>query len=343
MRLAAKRRMQAATTAAARGALDAQQGSYKILINSFYGQLGFSRALFNDFAEADRVAATGQDILKRIMTAIRREGGTVIEVDTDGVFFVPPAHVRGDTNERAFVERLNDDMPPGIRLGFDGRFQVMLSYKSKNYALLGYDQTMRFKGSSLVSRSIEPFGRQFVVDAIALLLREDIQGLHDLYLATRERILQHDWSVADFARTETLKETVQRYQADVANGRRSKAAAYELAIARAQHTGQPVHRGDRITYYVTGTSPTVTTFEHARLAEAWNAAQPDENTAFYLKRMDEFARKFTPFFHPEDFQRVFAPDDLFGFSAAGMQVLTTAHEGSTRRDPERDYSASLDQ
>ncbi len=324
MRLDAKRRMQEAATPEERGALDAQQSSYKILINSFYGQLGFSRALFNDFAEADRVAATGQEILKAIMAAIRREAGTVIEVDTDGVLFVPPDEVRGEQAEYAFVERLNAEMPAGIRIGFDGRYQKMLSYKSKNYALLAYDGAMRFKGSSLVSRAIERFGRQFVLDAVALLLQEDVQGLHDLYLATHERIMQHVWDVEDFARTETLKETAERYQADVASGRRSKVAAYELAIARAHNTGQPVHRGDRITYYVTGSSPTVTTFDMARLADAWDAAHPDENTAFYLKRLDEFARKFTPFFHPEDFQRVFAPDDLFGFSPVGIQVLTTA-------------------
>ena len=60
------------------------------------------------------------------------------------------------------------------------------------------------------------------------------------------RIVQHDWQVADFARTETLKAAVEHYQADVASGRRSKAAAYELAMARARATGQPVRKGDRI-------------------------------------------------------------------------------------------------
>ena len=322
LRLDTKRLMEAAATPDERGALDAQQSSYKILINSFYGQLGFSRALFNDFAEADRVAATGQEILKRMIAAIRREGGTVIEVDTDGVFFVPPPAVWGEDAERAFVAQLNREMPPGIRIGFDGRFQKMLSYKSKNYALLNYHGKMKFKGSSLVSRSIERFGRQFVEDAIALLVQEDIQGLHDLYLATYDRIVRHDWEVEDFARTETLKDSVERYQRDVAEGRRSKAASYELALARARQTGQPVHRGDRIAYYITGSSPTLTAFDNARFAEAWDPTQPDENTLYYLKRLDEFARKFTPFFRPEDFQQIFGPAGLFPFRAAGIPILT---------------------
>ncbi len=328
LRLDTKRQMHDATTTAEEGALDAQQNSYKILINSFYGQLGFSRAIFNDFSEADRVASTGQEILKQIISVIRREGGTVIEVDTDGVFFVPPESAHGEGAELAFVEQLNSEMPTGIRIGFDGRYQKMLSYKSKNYALLGYDGKLKFKGSSLVSRSTEHFGRQFVIDAIPLLLQEDINGLHDLYLTTYERIMRHDWDVEAFARTETLKETAERYQADVASGRRSKAASYELAITRAHQTGQPVHRGDRITYYVTGTSPTVTTFSSARLAEEWNRDCPDENTAFYVKRLDEFARKFAPFFSSDDFHRLFAPADLFGFSADGIRVLTTDRSSS---------------
>lgn len=332
LRLTTKDHMRRAVTPEERSALDAQQSSYKILINSFYGQLGFSRAIFNDFAEADRVAGTGQDLLRQIIAAIRREGGTVVEVDTDGVFFVPPPTVQGEDAEQAFLRRLNAEMPEGMRIGFDGRFRKMLSYKMKNYALLAYDGQLKFKGSSLISRSVERFGRQFVEQAIALLLQEDIQGLHDLYLATRQHIVQHDWSVDDFARTETLKDTVERYQADVAAGRRSKAATYELAMARAEHTGQPVRKGDRITYYVTGSSASVTTFAYARFADAWDAGQPDENTAYYLKRLDEFAGKFAPFFTPHDFQRVFAPDDLFGFSPAGIQLRhITRHSDDPHR------------
>ncbi|GIX47819.1 MAG: DNA polymerase [Candidatus Tectimicrobiota bacterium] len=325
LRLATKHRMRTAATSEERSRLDAQQSSYKILINSFYGMLGFSMALFNDFEEADRVAATGQQILRHLIALIRREGGTVVEVDTDGVFFVPPPGVRGEDAERVFLECLNAEMPAGIRLGFEGRFCKMLSYKKKNYALLGYDGTLHYKGSSLVSRAIERFGRQFVLEAIALLLREDIEGLHRLYLATRERILRHDWTVADFARTETLKESAEDYQAAVAAGRRSRAAAYELAIARARETGQPVRKGDRIAYYIAGSGATVTAFENARLAEAWDPAHPDENTDYYLRRLEEFARKFQPFFSPEDFHRVFGPEGLFGFSAQGMRLRTTVH------------------
>ena len=44
----------------------------------------------------------------------------------------------------------------------DGRAKAMLSYKKKNYALLGYDERITVKGSSLSSRSLEKFGRNFL-------------------------------------------------------------------------------------------------------------------------------------------------------------------------------------
>ncbi len=333
LRFEAKAAMKATASAEERSSLDARQSSYKILVNSFYGNLGFGMAAFNDFAEADRVAATGQDIVRQMMKSIRREGGRVVEVDTDGVLFVPPPGVEGEKAERAFVEKISSEMPKGIRIGFDGRFARMLSYKKKNYALLTYDGTLKFKGSSLVSRSIERLGRQYVREAVRLLLDEDVQGLHDLYLRTRDRILAHDWKDADsFSRTETLKDSVAQYRADVEAGKRTRAASYELAIAQAEATGRPARVGDRISYYVTGTSASVTTYDNSRLATLWNPASPDENTAYYLKRLDEFSRKFEPFFSEHDFRLVFSPEDLFGFSARGIALVTDERPSGEHED-----------
>ncbi|WP_022834373.1 DNA polymerase domain-containing protein [Salisaeta longa] len=334
LRFDAKRQMKAAADEEVRSELDARQSSYKILINSFYGMLGFSLATFNDFAEADRVARVGQKILRHIMEEIRARGGTVIEVDTDGVLFVPPDDVRGAEAERSFTVGLTDAMPPGIRIGFDGRFKRMLSYKKKNYALLTYDDTLKFKGSSLISRSNEAFGRRFVRRAIRRLIEEDIAGLHRLYIDTRERIIAHDWDdVSSFSRTETLKTTLDAYEDAVAAGERPRAAAYELARQQAEATGQPVRKGDRIAYYITGDDANVTAFRHSKRADAWDPAHPDENTAYYLKRLDEFARKFEPFFTEHDFRLIFSPEDLFGFSAEGITIQTREHAPAASEEP----------
>ena len=335
LRLDTKAAMQAAPDADARGELDARQTAYKNIINSFYGNLGFQFALFNDFAEADRVATTGQQILRRIIAAVRRAGGRVIEVDTDGVLFVPPPGVRGEAAERAFVAALSSGMPAGIRIGFDGRYRAMLSYKKKNYALLGHDGTLAFKGSSLVSRSSERFGRAFVRDATRLLLDADERGpaaiadLHALFLDTRARIAAHDWRSADrFQRVETLKLALDEYQREVAGGR-TRSAAYEVALREAARTGRPVRRGERVAYYIAAARPNEAAaptggrvFELARPAAAWDPAAPDESAAFYLDRLDALARRFEPFFEtPAQHRLVFSPEDLFGFDPAAVRLV----------------------
>ena len=337
LRLETKQDMKDAEDEEIRSELDARQSSYKVLINSFYGVLGFSLSVFNDFKEADRVARTGQQILRELIEEIQARGGTVIEVDTDGVLFVPPDRVRGEQAEVDFTVGLTEAMPEGIRVGFDGRFKKMLSYKKKNYALLTYDDELKFKGSSLISRSNEAFGRRFVRQAIRRLLERDVEGLHDLYVDTREKIVQHDWEGADsFARTESLKDTINQYERDVEDGNRPRAAAYELAKEKARTTGQPVRKGDRISYYITGEDANVTAFRHCRRAGAWDPNDPDENTAYYLKRLDEFAKKFEPFFSEHDFRLVFSPEDLFGFSAEGIEIRQTEHEPDMRTEPDEE-------
>ena len=324
LRLDAKKRMNEATNDQQRSELDALQSSYKILINSFYGSLGFSHATFNDFSEADRVASIGQEILRQIIQLLNRERAQVIEVDTDGVLFVPPEAYQGEEAERTFIHMLNQEMPTGIRIGFDGRFQKMLSYKKKNYALLAYDGSLKFKGSSLVSRSSEKFGRAFVREAIELLLDEDFDSLHALYLRTRDKIIAHEWTPDAFSRTETLKDTLAHYQADVRAGKRQRAASYELAHRRHKETGQNVRKGDRISYYITGHDPNAASYERADFIDNWSKDEPNENTAYYLRRLDEFAQKLEPFFKHHDFRLIFSPEDLFGFDSSGIVLRSSS-------------------
>lgn len=330
LRLDLKQRARTAPDALERSRLDAQQSSMKILINSFYGYLGYNRALFNDYAQADVVTTTGQEILRQIIASMREHGGTVIEVDTDGVFFVPPPDCSGEDAERSFVRTVALTLPPRITLEHDGRYERMLSYKKKNYALLGYDGRLTMKGSSLISRSIERFGRVFIRQAIERILASDIEGLHHLYLSTVSAIQAHEMSVNEFARVETLRDSLEAYDREVATGKRNRSAAYEV-MRKAERRPRP---GDRVVYYITGTDPDAKGFKHCKLADEWDPHFPDENTAYYIKRLDEFAQKFWDFFRPQDFARIFSPEDLFPFSPEGIEILTTTTTTDQPEEPE---------
>jgi DNA polymerase elongation subunit (family B) len=317
LRLAAKGRMKTATTQNEKDAYDAMQNSFKILINAMYGYLGFRAGIFNDYKQADKVTTTGQDIAKKMIREFEARNCRIVEVDTDGILLIPPPEVQTKEQEEELVKEVSATMPEGISIAYDGRFKKMISYMKKNYVLLGYDGKMKIKGSSLVSRSSEKFGRDFVRQGFECLLNEDISGLHKLYLDYRMRILKRDMDVSEFSRTETLKTSLEEYQREVRTGKRPKAITYELAL-RAK---LPITKGDRITYYVTGTGFQGNFYDKGKLASEWNPEKPDQNVDFYLKRLDEFCEKFKPFFKPSDYSKIFTADELFGFSPEGIEII----------------------
>lgn len=323
LRLEAKRLMQRTNDHEARSRADALQSSYKILINSFYGCLGYSRALFNDYAEADRVTHSGQSMLRHMIEEIRSRDGTVVEVDTDGVFFVPPAGLAGPDDEKGFVEGISRTMPKGITVAFDGRYERMLSYRMKNYALLNEDGLVTIKGSSLVSRAMERFGREFLREAIGQILRHDFKALHESYLKYSLAIAQRRMDIRAFAKVESLRDSLAVYEEEVTSGRRNRGAAYEVARA----TGRAYRPGDRIAYYVSSADAGPTGFAHYKHADDWNPSFPDEDTQHYAKRLDEFCLKFREFFEPTHFRDIFSPEGLFPFSDEGIAAIVRPAAG----------------
>ena len=77
----------------ARRNLEALQQTFKILINSFYGYLGFGLGHFNDFVQANAVTRGGRELIQAAVAALEDSGAQVIEVDTDGIYFVAPPGV----------------------------------------------------------------------------------------------------------------------------------------------------------------------------------------------------------------------------------------------------------
>lgn len=318
MRLDAKHKMNKCANPAERRRLDALQMSFKILINSFYGYLGYARGIFNDYWKADEVTRAGQELLREIVHHIELYNGQVVEVDTDGVYFLPPDNVVGREQEDSLVARISQTLPEGINLVTAGRFTKMMSYKKKNYAIFDDKDGLIIKGSSLTSRSIEPFLRHFLRLAIAGLLEEKIEALHTLYGTLRHDIMNHRWDITSFCRTEVIHDPFPVYEREIGEGKRNPAAVYEVARLAGLHP-KP---GDRISYYVTGTTANVKVSENCRPAEEWDPNFPDENTAYYLGRLEEAALKFEAFFSPEHFRAIFSGDDLFGFDPKGITIIS---------------------
>lgn len=293
-RVEAKRKAQEAGRDEERAYLEALQSTFKILINSFYGYLGFPMGHFNDYTQANRVTGIGRELIRGIVDWLEKQGCRIIEVDTDGLYFTLPEGMTPDA-EAQLLKDLGATLPEGIRLELAGRYRSMFSYKMKNYALLDAQGKFIIKGSGLKSRGLELFQRQWMEEAMLLLLRGErhkVQELTERYLKDFEA---HHFPVQMFMKTETLQDSLDTYQLKVKGKKRNPAAHYELALKSAR----PYQPGDQISYYVSGEDVKVKVHEAAKLASQWDPQRPDENVEYYKAKLLDLYQKFQPFIEHE--------------------------------------------
>jgi len=286
-RLKAKEEMKAAPTAADRSRLDALQSTFKILINSFYGYLGFSQGHFADFEVAAEITRQGRAILHQMVDWLKERGAAIIEIDTDGIYFQPPA----GATMAGLDEELSKVLPAGIEVEFDKMYRAMFSYKAKNYALLDLEGKLHIKGAALKSRGMEPYLRDYLQELLQLLLEsriDDASALRDRYAVA---ITERQWPIERLAKTEALQDSLANYQKKITASSRNRSAAFELALK----SGRAYQAGDQVTYYITGVKKKVTAYDHARFTVDWNPESRDENTAYYLAKLDDLAGKFAEF------------------------------------------------
>ena len=291
-RIQTKQQMQKSVSEEERNYLDALQSTFKILINSFYGYMGFSQARFGDFEAAERVAEEGRSLLRRMIDWIRAHGGRPIEIDTDGIYFVPPATKTGAELTR-FQEDFQSFLPGGIEVEFDGRYRAMLSYKMKNYAVLDDHGEIVIKGAALKSRGLEPFQRAFVREWLRLVLEGQSAETFTLAATYRKAIAERAWPIRMLAKTETLQDAPSTYQGKVSGGDRGRNAAYELAL----RSNRKYRAGDQISYYVCGDRKNVAVHSSAKLVSEWDPKRRDENVPYYLAKLDALAQKFDAMIH----------------------------------------------
>ena len=284
-RLEAKAQLRAAQAPKDQHHLQALQNTFKILVNSFYGYLGFAQGHFADFDAAARVTQIGRDLLKRMIDWFGAQGAKVIEVDTDGIYFVPPDNV--DVKElRAGLAK---ELPPGIEVEFDEQFEAMFSYKAKNYALLTREGDVVIKGGALKSRGLEKFQRVFLEEMIKLIMQgkpEAIEGVRENF---ETKIRNREWNIDMLMKTDTLQDSLDQYRAKIAGSARNRAAAYELALA----SGRNYRPGDQISYYIKATPKKVAAYEAAKLASDFDPENRDESVDYYVAKLDDLMKKFS--------------------------------------------------
>jgi len=327
-RLAAKARGRAAPPGSAdRYANEAMSSAMKLVVNSAYGYLAAGGALtrFADVHAANEVTRRGRETLGLICRELAGRGVTLLEADTDGVYFAVPEGW-GEADERRVVAEVAALLPPLVQLEFEGRYAAMLSHEPKNYALLGYDGRLLLRGVAFRSSRAEPFGEAFLRRAVARLLAGDVAGVREAYLATASALVRHNLTARDVSSRVQLTKPPAEY---VETRDRRREAAYEAMLASGL---PPWSVGDRVRVY------------HAARGGLGVVVEPDEDgfdvdasdrrdydVGYYLHLLRHtFAARLARAFAPRDFPVVFGEPDqpsLFDEPIEAVRTVLTPVEG----------------
>jgi hypothetical protein len=210
--------------------------------------------------------------VKDVVSTLENLGADPIEVDTDGVYFVPPSAVRTEPEELAFIAEISDRLPARVQLAHDGRYQAMLSLHIKNYALLNYDGSVAMTGSSLRSRRLEPAFRQFLESSARLFMTERREDARELYFELANQIQTRSLSPKEISQWAMIRGETAQGQPRLAR-----------LLARSTAT---VSSGERILMYERQDGELALTSEYAN----------DENLTYLLQRLHDTVARFEPLY-----------------------------------------------
>jgi DNA polymerase elongation subunit (family B) len=306
-RLAAKARAKEAPAGSPeRFTEEAISAAMKLVVNTAYGYLaaGGDLTRFADVHAANEVTRRGRETLDLMCRELAARGVTLLEADTDGVYFsVPEGWTEPD--ERRVVAEVAGLLPPLVQLEFEGRYRAMLSHEPKNYALLRYDGSLLLRGVAFRSSRAEPFGEAFLRAGLTALLSGDVPGVRAAYVAAVDALRRRELpSHAVSSRIRLTKTPTQYFQ--------SRAERRELGYEAVLGTGRRSWRvGERVRVYRTGAG--AGTVAPAPGAAPGDAPDPRDYDVEHYRRIlrETFAARLVRAFTPTDFAAIFAdPDQL---------------------------------
>ncbi|HEU5349847.1 MAG TPA: 3'-5' exonuclease [Ktedonobacterales bacterium] len=298
-RLAAKTRARTAPPGSPERHTDeALSAAMKILVNSAYGYMGaVGLTRFADVHAANEVTRRGREVLDLLCRELAARGATLLEGDTDGVYFAVPEDW-SEQDERRIVAEVAELLPPLVRLDFEGRYAAMLSHEPKNYALLSWEGALTLRGVAFHSSRAEPFGEIFLREALAYLLIGDVPGVRRAYLAMADALRQRTLATHLVAARVRLSKSPAKYLATRASRRE---LPYEAMLASGRSHWEP---GEQVRVYraVGGQAALLQTTEDGEPGDD----PRNYDSAHYIRLLREtFAARLARAFTADDFAALF--------------------------------------
>jgi DNA polymerase elongation subunit (family B) len=257
-------------------------------------------------------------VLGLLCRELARRGATLLEADTDGVYFAAP-EAWDEAAERRVVGEVAALLPPLVRLEFEGRYAAMLSHEPKNYALLTYDGQVMLRGVAFRSSRIEPFGEVFLRRAVGCLLNDDVPGVRAAYADMVTALGRRSLPTAQVAARVRLTKTPREYQTTRTTRRE---APYEALLSSGRERWE---RGEQVRIYRGTGGRSSLLLENA---EGTTSDPRDYDATYYVRLLREtFAARLVRAFTPDDFAALFDDPEqpsLFAPPVASIRPVLSA-------------------
>ncbi len=160
--------------------LFARQWALKILLNSFYGTLGFARFRWYSRESARAITAWSRHYIREVIHESEQDGFIALYTDTDSLFAkIPPDKAQEDIKK--FMQKINSSLPESMELELEGFYKrgIFVTKKGgkesaakKRYALMDFNNQLKIVGFEYVRRDWSPIAKETQKKVIEAVLKE---------------------------------------------------------------------------------------------------------------------------------------------------------------------------
>lgn len=258
--------------------LDARQHALKILLNSFYGTLGFAHFRWYSRESAMAVTSWSRKYVKGVGKEAEKAGFKTLYGDTDSALIKIP-NKKSKEDVKKFVDKINSKLPGVMNLELEGFYKrgIFVTKKTskkaakKRYALIDYNDKLEIVGFEYVRRDWAKIAKDTQKNVIKAVLKEGkpdkaIQIVKD----TIKKLQGGEVKKENLTIYSQIKKPIKKYESIGPH-----IAAAKKAIAR----GKDLGTGSMIGYIVTRSGGSIS--EKAQLEEF--VAEGNYDADYYIK------------------------------------------------------------
>ena len=243
--------------------LDGRQHALKILMNSFYGYLGYARSRWFSRECASAVTAWSRHYVQEVLAKAEKQGFESLYGDTDSAFLLMPKE-KNEKDVEEFVEEINKSLPGVMNLELEGFFKrgIFVTKESgegakKKYALIDYNNKLKIVGFEYVRRDWSGVAKETQRQVITAVLEEgNPEKAAQIVKETIEKLRSGKAKKSELVVLTQLKKPLEKYAA---------IGPHVAAAKKAIERGKEMEVGSVIAYVITRSGKSIS--DKAQLEE----------------------------------------------------------------------------